>query len=74
MKQNDWKKILHENKLNEKTSRVLLKPKELGEGVPVTVHIDDEGYLILKDKQGKMIFLHPSQVVQLYKFITKIKY
>ena len=52
MKQDDWKKILYENKLNEVIGKVVLKPKELGEGVPVTVHIDDEGYLVLKDKKG----------------------
>jgi guanylate kinase len=57
-------------------TRVLLKPKEIGEGIPVTVHIDDEGYLILKDKEGKMIFLHPHQIQQLHKFLmkNKIKY
>ena len=73
MKRSELKQMIVEM-MTEVTSRVILKPKELGSGVSVTVHIDDEGYLVLKDKKGQMIFLHPTQVVQLYKFITKIRY
>lgn len=58
------------NLINEK---IVLKPKEIGEGVPVTVHIDSEGYLVLKDKEGQMIFLHPDQIPQLKKFLAKVK-
>lgn len=58
------------NLINEK---ILLKPKELGEGVSVTVHIDDEGYLVLEDTKGQMIFLHPTQIPQLKKFLAKVK-
>ena len=57
-------------KMDEATD-VVLKPKEVGEGVPIRVKIDDEGYLILKDKEGKMIFLHPTQIPQLKKFLSK---
>ena len=56
--------------LVSEATKVLLKSKESGEGVPVTVHIDDEGYLVLKDKKGQMIFLHPTQIPQLKKFLT----
>ena len=57
----------------DEAKKVVLKPKEVGEGTPVTVYVDDEGYLVLKDKEGKTIFLHPTQILQLKKFIQKIK-
>jgi len=60
-------------KIDEATDYVVLKPKELGEGVPIRVKIDDEGYLLIKDKDGKLIFIHPSQITQLKKFLAKVK-
>ena len=60
-------------KMNETSGKVVFKPKELGEGVPVTAHIDDENYLVLKDTEGNMIFLHPTQIPQLKKFLQKVK-
>jgi len=72
MKRQELKEMI-EAMLPEATQKVVLKPEELGEGVPVTVHIDDEGYLILKDRQGKMIFLHPTQIPQLKKYLAKVK-
>jgi len=72
MKREELKEVI-EAMIPEATNKVLLKPKELGEGVPVTVHIDEDGYLVLKDKEGKMIFLHPTQAVQLHKFLMKNK-
>ena len=58
----------------DEAKRVELKPSEVGEGVPVTVHIDDEDYLVFKiPTTGTMIFLHPSQIKQLKKFLSKVK-
>ena len=73
MKRQELKEIILDL-LPEVTSKVTLKPKELGEGVPVTIHIDDEGYLIFKEpRTGQHIFLHPSQIPQLKKFLAKVK-
>lgn len=60
-------------KINEATKKIRLKPKELGEGVPVDAYFDDENYLVLRDKEGKNIFLHPYQVKQLHNFLMKNK-
>ena len=73
MKRQELKEII-EALLPEATNKVRLKPDELGEGVPVSVHIDDEGYLIFKEpRTGQHIFLHPSQIPQLNKFLMKNK-
>lgn len=73
MNRSDIRRIIEEEIALVEVTKTTLKPKELGEGIPVTVHIDDEGYLVLKDKEGKMIFLHPTQIPQLKKFLTKVK-
>ncbi len=74
MKRSELKEMIVELITEKTTSKVVLKSKEMGEGVPVTIHIDDEGYLVLKDKQGKMIFLHPTQIQQLHRFLIKNKF
>lgn len=73
MKRQELKEMIMDL-LPEVTSRVILKPKERGEGVPLTVHIDGEGYLVFKEPSaGTMIFLHPTQIPQLKKFLMKVK-
>ena len=61
-------------KMNEaKGLKTTLKTAELGEGIPVDLYFDDEGYLVLKTSNGDMIFLHPYQIPQLKKFLQKVK-
>lgn len=59
--------------LVSEATKVLLKPKEIGEGVNTEVYIDKDGYLVLINKPGQMVFLHSTQISQLKKFLAKVK-
>jgi hypothetical protein len=64
---------LKEYLLDEAQNKAKIKPKSLGDGVTIDVSIDDEGYLVLKDGTGNMIFFHPDQIPELKKYLSRVK-
>lgn len=73
MNRSDIQRIIKDEIIKLYEAKVILKPKELGDGVPVTIYIDDEGDLIMTNKQGGMISFHSDQIPQLKKYLAKVK-